>query len=674
MNNYFDEDSQKLIVNAKKEMLELKHPYVGTEHLLLAILKDKKLKFNSIFNSYGISYDIFKNNLIDIIGIGSKGNEWFLFTPLLKKVINNASFYNNNRFVTPYCLVVSLLHEGDGIANRILLNMDIQTDELFKEFCDFSTINLDANSRVLDTLAVNMNNQELNNRYDPLIGRDNEINHLIQILLRKNKNNPLLIGKPGVGKTAIVEELARRINQGKVPNKLKKVTIYNLSLSMLVSGTKYRGEFEEKLNKIIKEITGNPNIILFIDEFHTIMGAGGAEGAIDASNILKPYLARDEIKVIGATTIEEYNKIISKDKAFDRRFQKIIINEPNSEELKKILLKLKPIYEKYHLVNISNNVIDKIISLSNNCIFQGNQPDKAIDLLDEVSSFVNTFNNKTENSLNNLFNDIEELKTRKNNSIINHNFKEAIKYKNQELELRNNYNHIMINETNKKTRIKLEDLYYLVSLKTNIPNNKKLKANKTIYEESLEEEININNNIKKIINTIIDYDYYNRNLPLSMLFVTKDDIETQFLVSKIAKIMFDEKLINIDLTDYPNKESITKLLGTYPGYVGYNDESDFLKEIKNKTFSVLLIENIDKCNKSVLSIFMNIIDKGHLNTGKGYSINLTKSIVIFTMKSKIDIGFNNSISKIPDELKKIRNIFVFDNQYSIYNNKCKIIS
>ena len=464
MNLFFDEDSQKILVDAKKEMYNLKHPYVGSEHLLLAILKNKDLEITKFLNDYDINYEIFKKELIRVIGVGSKCNEWFLFTPLLKRILNNATYSSKdeNKSVSPYNLFVSILQEGDGVANRILLGMNIDLEFLYDKFVSSNYIKTNSKRKLmLDDLAINMNKECLENKYDPVVGRDNQINRIIQILLRKNKNNPILIGEAGVGKTAIVEEIARRICNNEVPLKLKDKIIYNISMSNLISGTKYRGEFEERLTKVISEIKNNPNVILFIDEVHTLVGAGGAEGAIDASNILKPFLARGDIKVIGATTLEEYSKFIEKDKALERRFQKVYIEEPNITEVKDIMKKLVPIYENFHSVKLEQNLVDLMIKLSDKYITRGRQPDKTIDLLDELCCYASINNNKSDIKINNLESKILEIEERKNNEILKRNFKKALLLRQEEYKLKSEFNKIFIENDGISSLIKVkeDDLY-----------------------------------------------------------------------------------------------------------------------------------------------------------------------------------------------------------------------
>ena len=411
----FEEDARKVLVNAKKEMYDLKHPYVSSEHLLLAILKDdneisKKLK------GYDLDYNRFKGEVIKIIGKGSKASEWFLYTPLLKRIIENASYdakENNNGIVTVNHLFASLLDEGEGVAIRILIGMDIDIDELYNEFADKS-INQKAHKKLLiEDLGVDLNKKALDGCLDPVTGRGEEIKRVLEILCRRRKNNPLLIGEAGVGKTAIVEELANMIVSGEVPLALRDKRIISLDMASSVAGTKYRGEFEERMNKILKEIEENDDIILFIDEIHTLVGAGGAEGAIDASNIFKPALARGKIRCIGATTIDEYKKYIEKDSALERRFQTVVIKAPDKDTVKNILMNLKEIYESYHRVIISEEIIDLIINLSSKYIYNRNEPDRSIDVLDEVSAKVS----------------LKESKNLKEYSFYNKKLKEIIKLK-----------------------------------------------------------------------------------------------------------------------------------------------------------------------------------------------------------------------------------------------------
>lgn len=608
MNLFFDEESQKLIINAKKEMYELRHPYVGSEHLLLAILHSN-LDVTKILNNYGINYDNFKNKLINVVGTGSSSNTWFLFTPLLRRIINNATYYSKDgsKMVTPYNLLLSILEEGDGVANRILISMNIDIDELSEEF-SLNYHRTRSNNLIIDELGVNMNKSSI--KYDPVIGRDKEIERIIQILLRKNKNNPLLIGEAGVGKTAIVEELSRRIVSGKVPYKLKNMTIYSISMSMLVAGTKYRGEFEERINKLLKEVVNNPNIILFIDEVHTLMGAGGAEGAIDASNIIKPFLARGDIKVIGATTIDEYTKFISIDKALDRRFQKINISEANKDSVRDIIFGLRDVYEKYHGVVLKKRVLETLINYSFDCIFTGRQPDKTIDLLDEVCAYA-TLNSFLNNELLDYEVSIKKVELDKNNEIRKHNFKKALIYRNRELELRSEYNNRLFNNTN-KTIITKEIIEKVIYNRYGILSNE--EYNNRFNDMSID---------KEIVDILNKYDYIKNNKPINILLVSKNVLDTTLMVDKIAKNIYECNYIVIDMNDYKEYSSIYKKF----------------ESINNNPFSIVFLKNIDKGNRRIMKIIYDSIGNGYID-----KINISKCIFFMSVSSIGScIGFDEKI-------------------------------
>ena len=390
---------------AEKEMLKLNHPYVGSEHMILALLKNDDIK--EICDCYDLTYDIFKDELIDVIGKSNVKTTTILHTPLLKSIINDAkkdAKENNDGVVTPNHIMISILESGDGIGVRVLLSLGIDLEGIYKDL-----------KRSYNPIfnEIKKYGYDLSDNDTKLIGREKEIDEIIEVLLRKNKNNPLLVGDAGVGKTAIVEELANRIKNG-VYNKFKGYKIFCLDMSLLLSGSKYRGDFEERLNTVIKEVIDSGKTILFIDEVHTIMHAGGSEGAIDASNILKPYLCKDKLKIIGATTKEEYEKYICKDKALVRRFDVITINEPNIEDTKDILYKIKDKYKNYHEVNITKSNIDMIVSYSDNFLSNKKNPDKSIDLLDSVCSYVK---NNGKNKI--IKKDIESVVSRKiNRSLI----------------------------------------------------------------------------------------------------------------------------------------------------------------------------------------------------------------------------------------------------------------
>ena len=427
----FTEEAKKIMVGAKIEMKELKHPYVGSEHLMLSILKNDK-KIASSLKNYNLDYDTFKKAIIDSIGVGKKENEWFLYTPLIKRVIEEAivsSKENNHNEVTPRHLLYAILEEGEGVAIRIMLSMGIDLDEMMNEF-EIKLVSKKKNKKLLlDEFGIDLNKKALNNEIDPVCGRDKEIKRVIEILSRRTKNNPLLIGDAGVGKTAIVEELARKIVNGDVPNSLKLKRIISVDMASLVAGTKYRGEFEERIRKIISEVENNDEIILFIDEIHTIVGAGGAEGAIDASNIFKPALARGKIKVIGATTKDEYKSTIEKDKALERRFQVVNVEEPSKEDVLNILYNLKDIYASYHHVIVDDAILENMAYLSSKYIHDRKEPDKTIDLLDEACSLASMKESKELKEYNELNKKLKNVMNLKKEYLIKNDFVKASEYK-----------------------------------------------------------------------------------------------------------------------------------------------------------------------------------------------------------------------------------------------------
>ncbi len=669
MNLFFDEDSQKILVDAKKEMYDLKHPYVGSEHLLLAILKNKDLEITKFLNEYEINYEIFKEELIRVIGVGSKCNEWFLFTPLLKRILNNATYYSKdeNKCVSPYNLFVSILQEGDGVANRILLGMSIDLDLLYDKFIANNQIKNNIKSKLLlDDFSINMNKECYENKYDPVVGRESQIERIMQILLRKNKNNPILIGEAGVGKTAIVEEIARRICNNDVPLKLKDKVIYNMSMSSLISGTKYRGEFEERLTKVISEIKNNPNIILFIDEIHTLVGAGGAEGAIDASNIFKPFLSRGDIKVIGATTLEEYAKYIEKDKALERRFQKVYVEEATLSEVKDIMKKLVPVYEKFHSVKIDDTLVELMINLADKYIVKGRQPDKTIDFLDEVCCYASVNNNKNDVMINKIESKIEEIEEKKNQEILKRNFKKALLLRKEENDLKNKYNRIYTSKDflSNVVCVSEDDLYNVLYNKTNIPLGKIFQKKITGLKEKLKKCVyGQDQSINYLTSYLQNIDYIKKNKVPNYLLVGKKGVGKTFLVEKVVENLFHKNcLIKLNMNEYTREHTISKIIGANPGYVGYDDSGCFLDKLKNKSFAVVLLEDIDKCNNKVLNLFLKAFEDGYFTNSKGEIINISNCLFFMTSTLKANnLGFIESANKYEDEiLKGVSNIIEFN--------------
>ena len=654
----FSEDAQKVLLMAKKEMIELKHPYVGSEHLLLAILHNEDLKVTEMLKEYGITYKKFRNEIIKVIGIGKKESEWFLYTPLLKRVIENAILdcEEEDTVITVEALFMSLLEEGEGVANRILLGMDVDLSFLYEKFSKKIVGQKKNNHLLLEDFAINLNNKCQDEGFDPVIGRENEVNRLIEILLRRTKNNPLLIGETGVGKTAIVEELVRKIVKGDIQRKLRDSKIYSISMASLVSGTKYRGEFEERINKIIAELENEKNIILFIDEIHTLVGAGGAEGAIDASNILKPYLARGKIKIIGATTINEYSKYIEKDKALDRRFQKIFVDEPTKEKTEEILLNLKEIYENYHGVVISKEIIKLIVDLADRYVTSSRFPDKAIDILDEACTKAILVDNSYEKKYKDMLIKVNNIKLNKNKAIIDHDYKLASNYKDKENELENSLNKLFLSKNKAKLKkISKDDVYEVLYAKTKIPVKKILSLNKnSIYNNIISKIKGQDLIIKDIINFALGVKY-NEKVPISLLLVGKSGVGKTFLVKEYARMLYPkESFFKLDMSEYKESHAISKIIGSPPGYVGYDDNNFVLDRIKKNPYSVLLLDEIEKAHPDVLKLFLQVLDDGYMTTSKGEMISFSNTIIFMTSNLGSDvlkIGFSDNKSLVKEKFK-----------------------
>ena len=649
----FDEDSKKILKKAKLEMQRLKHPFVGSEHLILSILSFNNLYVTKVLNEYNIDYDKFKKELIKTIGIGNSLNSYFVYTPLLKNILENAILYAKDlkeSELSPDMLFLAILEEGEGVGIRVLNNLGVDLDSLYKEF-ENKNNNKKYNRKklLIKEYGIDLIEEAKDNKIELVVGRDKEINRLIEILLRKNKNNPLLIGGSGVGKTAIVEGLALKIFKREVPKELIDKKIISVSMANLVAGTKYRGEFEEKVEKLIKEIENNPDIIVFIDEIHSIVGAGGAEGAIDASNILKPALSRGKFRLIGATTLEEYKNTIEKDKALNRRFQTILVNEPNLEETENILKGIKPFYESFHNVLISDLVISKIVSLSDKYIFDRKNPDKSIDILDEACTRCSLYKDNNTKNIEELKNRLESIYNLKNNYIINQDFIKASELKKEELEIENKINKLLLNQNKKKREVTILDVASIIKSKSNIPvyeidkeSNNNLKKLETRLNNKI---IGQKEAIKKIVFETKKYKLglKNNNKPISFLFIGKSGIGKTYLAKTYAKEL-KMNLIRIDASEYKESHSISKIIGSPPGYVGYSSYS-ILDDIKNNPFSVILIDEIEKGCNSFINLFLQILDEGFITNSSHEKIYFNHTIIIMTSNNTSNInsiGFNNN--------------------------------
>lgn len=647
----FEEDTRKILVQAKAEMKNLRHPYVGSEHLLLAILHDKNVISDKL-KSYQVTYETVKEEIIKVVGVGSKESEWFLYTPLLKRVLEQAvvdSKENNQGIVTVEHLFSSLLEEGEGVAIRILIGMDVDIDDLYQEFSyKLNQTHKKSNHKklLLEEFGMDLNKKAENKQLDPVIGREQEIRRVMEILTRKKKNNPILVGLAGVGKTAIVEELSSRIVRGEVPISLKNKRIISVDMATLVAGTKYRGEFEERMRKILKEIEENDDIILFIDEIHTLVGAGGAEGAIDASNILKPALARGTLHLIGATTMEEYKKFIESDSALERRFQKVYVEEPSVEETIHILTKIKPIYEKYHCVTLPDTCIRDIVKLSREYIYDRYEPDKSIDILDEVCARVKLKESKELKKYNEMHKKLQKIIEDKKEAIVSQDFKRASKLKSKENEIMNDLNTLELSlyKKEKKTVTK-EDLAEVIHHKTKIPVYEILKENKKMIEHI---ESTLSNRIlgeEEAIQSLIHIakkiklGFAENKKSYSILFCGSTGVGKTCLARTFGELLVGkENVIKLDMSEYSESHSVSKLVGAPPGYVGYQDQKNVFEEIRNHPHSVLILDEIEKAHPDVLNLFLQILEDHQIKDSRGRVIRFDHTMILMTS----NIGFHET--------------------------------
>ncbi len=646
MFNNYGLEITKLFKEAENFRKELKHPYVGSEHLLLAILNNeneisKKLKI------YGVTFERFKDELIKTVGTSSKDTDFILYTPLLKRIIENATndaLEQNHKQVTVRHLFLAMLEEGEGIAIRLLIGMNIDLDELYDNL-KISLIHKKDEKLELMEIGTYLNKTVKNDEI--VYGREEELKLVIETLLRKKKSNPLLLGKAGVGKTAIVEELARRINQGLVPEELLNKKIIMLEMGALVSGTKYRGEFEERLTKIIKEILEDKNIILFIDELHTIINAGGAEGAINASDILKPYLARGEIKVIGATTNDEYYKTIYKDKALERRFLTIQVAEPDLDKTIQILNKIKPEYESHHKIKISEKNIQTIVHLADKYITNKSNPDKSIDLLDMVCS-TKKIKEVDFEQINNLNLKLKEIEKEKQQCIIADDYENASICKNQENQLKFQITDLQLY---KNAEITYQDILEVVEKKANVP--------------LLENKKEIFNNIKKALKNILGQDkalslvlkniwlkLNNMDKPLSLLLVGPSGVGKTETVKKIYEAIPNSNFIRLDMSEYNQDIAINKLIGVSAGYVGYEDSYVFRSVIDNP-YTIILVDEIEKAHPRVLNLFLQIMDEGFVTNAKGEKINFNNAMIFMTS----NVVNENKVGFVTSKKDNLKNYF-----------------
>ena len=664
MQNRFTKKAIEALEAADKASKELGHGYIGTEHILIGLLSVEDCLASSILKNHGVSLEKLKELIEQLIspsnGINIREPEGY--TPRAKRVLD-ASYREAVRFratlVGTEHILIAIIKETDSIAARLLNTIGVNVQKLYvdillamgedgnlykEEFQNgkprnkgkSTTPTLNQYSRDLTELAKE-------GKLDPVIGREEEIQRVIQILSRRTKNNPCLIGEPGVGKTAIAEGLAIKIIEGNVPDTIQNKRVLTLDLSGMVAGSKYRGEFEERIKRVLAEVKNDGKVLLFLDELHTIIGAGGAEGAIDASNILKPSLARGEIQLIGATTIDEYRKYIEKDAALERRFQPVMVDEPSEEETIKILKGLRDRYEKHHGVKISEDALVAAVRMSSRYLNDRFLPDKAIDLIDEASSRVRLGIYSAPKELKEIEEELEKLEQEKENAIVSEAYEKAGEIKKKQLKKEEKKNKIIAKGEKEKSSVKLfvdeNQIAEIVSNWTKIP-VKKLEQEEAerlrnlegiLHERVVGQEEAVSAVSKAIRRGRVGLKDPKRPIG-SFLFLGPTGVGKTELSKALAEAMFgsENTIIRIDMSEYMEKHSVSKLIGSPPGYVGYEEGGQLSEKVRRNPYSVILFDEIEKAHPDVFNILLQVLDDGHITDAQGRKVNFKNTILIMT--------------------------------------------
>ena len=657
----FTNSAQVALETATNLAIKLGHDYVGTEHILYGLVEEPNGVAGRLLEKQGITSESILEQIERLIGenpVNVLSVEDIGFTPRTKRVIENAFIEArklNSEYIGTEHLLVGIMREGDSVAVRIMMNLNVAPQKIYSEIVKLIKEGEEANSDnnktygsfnstpTLNQYGTDLTKKAQEGKLDPVIGRQKEIERVVQILSRRTKNNPCLIGEPGVGKTAIAEGFAQRIIQGDIPETLKNKRVVSLDISGMVAGAKYRGDFEERIKKTLNEVKKAGDVILFIDEIHTIVGAGSAEGAVDAANILKPLLARGEINVVGATTTNEYRKYIEKDAALERRFSPVMVEEPNKEDAIKILEGLRDKYEAHHNVKIPDESIKAAVEYSIRYVNDRYLPDKAIDLIDEAASKVKMKTYTKPDSLKKLDDEIEKLTREKEEAIATQNFEKAAnlrdKEKNKKKELEEKQEKWKNTNNKKVSIVTAEDIANVIATWTGIPVNK-------ITESENEKLKNLEENLHK---RVIGQDeavtaiakairrgrvgLKDPNRPIgSFLFLGPTGVGKTELSKALAENLFgnENTMIRIDMSEFMEPHSVAKLIGSPPGYVGYDEGGQLTEKVRRKPYSVILFDEVEKAHPDVMNMLLQILEDGRLTDSQGRTVNFKNTVIIMT--------------------------------------------
>ena len=655
----FTEKAIKVIMLAQEEARRLGHNFVGTEQILLGLIGEGTGVAAKVLKSMGVNLKDARIEVEKIIGRGSGFVAVEIpFTPRAKRVLElsleEARQLGHNYIGTEH-LLLGLIREGEGVAARVLENLGVDLSKVRTQVIRMlgETTEVTAGggggsrkTPTLDEFGSNLTQLAADGKLDPVVGRTKEIERVIQILGRRTKNNPVLVGEPGVGKTAIAEGLAQRIHNGDIPDILEEKRVMTLDIGLLVAGTKYRGEFEERLKKIMDEIRQAGNVILVIDEVHTLIGAGAAEGAIDAANILKPALARGELQCIGATTLDEYRKHIERDAALERRFQPVMVGEPTVQETIEILFGLRDRYEQHHKLKISDLALDAAAKLSDRYISDRYLPDKAIDLIDEAGSRVRLLNSQLPPEAKEKDKELRKVQKEKDEAVRNQDFDKAGELRDREMELRQEIRQIAQAKATEKQRQELpepvvseEDIAHIVASWTGIPVNKLteseseklLNMEDTLHQRLIGQEDAVKSVSRAIRRARVGLKNPNRPIA-SFIFSGPTGVGKTELAKSLASYFFgsEEAMIRLDMSEYMERHTVSKLIGSPPGYVGYNEGGQLTEAVRRRPYTVVLLDEIEKAHPDVFNMLLQILEDGRLTDAKGRTVDFKNTLIILT--------------------------------------------